>query len=119
MSHSGTERVNVAYLEILGDFTNKALEGELADKQLGRLLVTPNFTKSDGTGAEPVRLLDTSSGGLEWQKKERKMNFNDVDNVGNPDDSERRTWAVFLAALVASCLRGALPEGEEEEKIQI
>jgi hypothetical protein len=54
----------VADLEILGDFTNKALERELADEQLRRLLVTPNFTKSDGTGAEPMGLLDTSGGGL-------------------------------------------------------
>jgi hypothetical protein len=54
----------VANLEVLGDFTNKALERELADEQLGRLLVTPNFTKSDGTGAEPMWLLDTTGGGL-------------------------------------------------------
>ena len=54
----------VADLEVLSDFTNKALERELADEQFGRLLVTPNFTKSDGTGAEPMRLLDTSGGGL-------------------------------------------------------
>jgi len=33
-----------ADLEVLGDFTNKTLERELADEQLGRLLVTPNFT---------------------------------------------------------------------------
>jgi hypothetical protein len=33
-------------------------------------------------------------------------------NVGGTvvDDKEKFTWAVFLAALVASCLRGALPE---------
>jgi hypothetical protein len=54
----------VADFEVLGDFTNKALEGKLADEQLGGLLITSNFTKSDGTRAEPVRLLDTSGGSL-------------------------------------------------------
>jgi hypothetical protein len=36
-------------LEILGNLTNETLEGELTDQELGRLLVTTNFTKSDGS----------------------------------------------------------------------
>ena len=36
-------------LEVLGDFTNQTLEGELADQELGRFLVTTDFTESDGT----------------------------------------------------------------------
>jgi hypothetical protein len=48
----------------LSDFTDETLKRELADKKLGRLLITPYFTKSDSTGTEPVRLLDTSSSGL-------------------------------------------------------
>ena len=51
------------YLEVLSDLTNKTLEGELADEQLGRLLVATNFTEGDGTGAEAVRLLDTTGRG--------------------------------------------------------
>lgn len=50
-------------LEVLSDFTNETLEGELADQELSRLLVATNLTKSDGTGAVTVRLLDTSGGG--------------------------------------------------------
>lgn len=50
------------HLEVLGNFTNETLEGELADEQLGRLLVAPNFTEGDGSRAEPVRLLDTTGG---------------------------------------------------------
>jgi hypothetical protein len=53
-----------SYLEILSDLTNEPLEGKLPDKQLSGLLVTPDFTKGDGSGAEPVGLLDTSSGSL-------------------------------------------------------
>ena len=54
------------HLEVLSNLTNKTLEGELADEQLGRLLVATNFTESDGTGPEAVRLLDTTSrAGLE------------------------------------------------------
>ena len=36
-------------LEVLGDFTDQTLEGELADQELGRLLVTTDLAKSDGT----------------------------------------------------------------------
>lgn len=44
-------------LEVLGDFTDQTLERKLADQELGRLLVTTNFTKSDGTGPVTVRFL--------------------------------------------------------------
>jgi len=47
-------------LEVLSDLTNQTLEGELADEQLSRLLVTTNLTKSDGTRLITMRLLDTS-----------------------------------------------------------
>ena len=36
-------------LEVLCDFTDQTLEGELADQELGRLLVATDLTKSDGT----------------------------------------------------------------------
>jgi histone H3 len=36
-------------LEVLSNFTDQTLEGELADQKLGGLLVTTNLTKSDGT----------------------------------------------------------------------
>lgn len=36
-------------LEVLSDFTDQALEGQLADQQLGGLLVTTDLTESDGT----------------------------------------------------------------------
>jgi len=53
----------VTYLVVLGDFTNETLERQLADQEFGRLLVATNFTESDGTRAEAVRLLDTTSSG--------------------------------------------------------
>jgi hypothetical protein len=49
-------------LEVLGNFTNQSLEWQLADQELSRLLVSSDFSKSDGTRAVSVRLLDTSSG---------------------------------------------------------
>ena len=49
-------------LKILGNFTHETLEGKLPDEELGRLLVPTNFTESDGTRAETMRLLDTTSG---------------------------------------------------------
>ena len=50
-------------LEILSNLTNKTLEGQLADQELSRLLVTTDLTKSDGTGAVTMGLLDTSGSG--------------------------------------------------------
>jgi len=47
-------------LEVLCDLTNKTLEGELADEQLGGLLVTTDLTESDGSWLVSVGLLDTS-----------------------------------------------------------
>ena len=35
-------------LEVLSDFTDKTLEWKLADQELGGLLVTTDFTKSNG-----------------------------------------------------------------------
>jgi hypothetical protein len=50
-------------LEILGDLTDKTLERSLADEKIGRLLVLADLTKSDGTRAVSVGLLDTSGSG--------------------------------------------------------
>lgn len=50
-------------LEILCDFTNETLEGELANEELSGLLVTPDFTEGDGSGPEAMGLLDTTSRG--------------------------------------------------------
>ncbi len=47
-------------LEVLGDLTDEALEGELADEELGRLLVATDLAEGDGTGAEAVGLLDAA-----------------------------------------------------------
>jgi len=52
------------HFEILSDLTNETLEGKLADKKLGGLLVATNFTESDSSGAEAMRLLHTTSNGL-------------------------------------------------------
>lgn len=49
-------------LEVLRDLTDQTLEGELADEELGRLLVTTDLTESDGTWLVPVGLLDTAGG---------------------------------------------------------
>ena len=54
-----------AYLEVLRNFTNKPLEGQLADEELGRLLVPTDLAESDGTRPEAVRLLDSTSRSLE------------------------------------------------------
>jgi hypothetical protein len=52
-----------AYLEVLSNLAHEPLEGELADEQLGGLLVPPDFTEGDCTRSEAMRLLYTSSSG--------------------------------------------------------
>merc|ERR1719359_2609388 len=49
-------------LEVLGDLAHEALERELLDELVGRLLVLANLTQSHGTRAEAVRLLHGSGG---------------------------------------------------------
>ena len=49
-------------LEVLGDLADEALERELADQELGRLLVPADLTESDGAGAVAVGLLDAARG---------------------------------------------------------
>lgn len=53
-------------LEVLSDLTDETLEGELADEELGRLLVATDLTESDGTRLVAVRLLHATGrrGGL-------------------------------------------------------
>jgi len=50
-------------LEVLGDLPHQTLEGQLADEELGRLLVSPDLTESHSAGSVSVRLLDSSGGG--------------------------------------------------------
>ena len=50
-------------LEVLGDLADEALEGELADQELGRLLVATDLAERDGSGPVAVGLLDTAGGG--------------------------------------------------------
>jgi hypothetical protein len=44
-------------LEILSDFTDETLEGELSDEELSGLLVTSDLTESDGSWLVSVGLF--------------------------------------------------------------
>ena len=61
--HDGRALETQVSLEVLGDLTDQALEGQLADEQLGGLLVPPDLTEGHGTGPVPVGLLHTPGGG--------------------------------------------------------
>ena len=50
-------------LEFVGNFPDHSLEGEFSDQEVGRLLVLPDFSQGDGSGFEPVGLLDA---GGDW-----------------------------------------------------
>ena len=62
-SHDGGALEAEIGLEVLGDLADETLKGELADEKLGRLLVTPDLTKSHGSGPVTMGLLDTPGGG--------------------------------------------------------
>jgi hypothetical protein len=51
--HDGRRLKPQVGLEVLGDLTDQTLEWQLADQKLGRLLVTTDFTESDGSGTIP------------------------------------------------------------------
>jgi hypothetical protein len=47
-------------LEVLGNFTDQTLEGELSNEKLSRFLVATDLTESDSSWLVSVGLLDTS-----------------------------------------------------------
>lgn len=124
----------VTDLEVLSDFTNQALEGQLPNQEFSGLLVAPDFTEGDGSGPESVGLLDTAGSGLlpnmeGQQSKTIKKRIPGEQGEHEATKAQQPTIhqlspkdtmnaigvltaeGVFLAALVASCLRGALPIG--------
>jgi hypothetical protein len=50
-------------LEVLGNLTDKALEGSLSDEEISALLILADLTKSYSSRAVSVRLLDSSRSG--------------------------------------------------------
>ena len=60
--HGGALEAQVG-LEVLGDLTDQALEGQLADEELRALLVAADLTQGDRAGADAVGLLHAARGG--------------------------------------------------------
>jgi hypothetical protein len=61
--HDGGRLEAEVGLEVLRDLAHEPLERQLADEQLRRLLVAPDFAERDRAGAETVGLLNTTSRG--------------------------------------------------------
>ena len=59
--HGGRLETQVG-LEVLSNLTDQALEGQLADQQLSRLLVATDLTQSHGSGAITMGLLNSAGG---------------------------------------------------------
>jgi hypothetical protein len=100
-------------LEVLSNLTDETLEGELADKELRRLLVATNLAERDGTRPEAVRLLDTASHVLGSRGGGQRRYVERGEVITRTAGCLR---AADLAALVASCLRGALPGKETKSE---
>ena len=80
--HESPQTEQTTDLEVLRNFTDETLEGQLANEQLGRLLVTTNFTKGDRSRTESVRLLDTTSR-LKVSSQQRDLQSTNVTHVGS------------------------------------
>ena len=61
-SHDGRGLEAEIGLEVLGDLTHQALEGQLPDEQLGALLVAADLTEGHGAGPVTVGLLHPAGG---------------------------------------------------------
>ena len=61
-SHDGGALEAQVGLEVLSDLPDQALEGQLADQQLGGLLVAADLAESHGPGPVAVRLLHSAGG---------------------------------------------------------
>ena len=59
--HGGALEAQLS-LEILGDLTDEALEGKLADKKFGALLIAADLSEGDSTGSVSMRFLHSSRG---------------------------------------------------------
>ena len=60
--HDGRALEPQVGLEVLGDLTDQTLEGQLADEELGALLVPTDLTESHGSGPVAMGLLDSTGG---------------------------------------------------------
>ena len=91
------------YFVLLRDLADEALEGELADEQLGGLLVPSDLAERDRARAKAVRLLHASEhGALALGNSSKRF-------------GKRRTWRLWVAArrsadlpLMGSCTRAGL-----------
>jgi len=59
--HDGRALETQIGLEVLGDLSHQALEGQFPDKELRALLVPSDFTQRHGAGPVSMRFLDTTS----------------------------------------------------------
>jgi len=106
-------------LEVLGNFSDQALEGQLADQQLSRLLVSPDLTKGDSTGPVSVGLLDTPCGrcalpgSLGGQLLARSLSSSRLSGCLLGTCHSERILSVITITLMGSSLVASLPQISE------
>ena len=61
-NHDGSALEPQVCLEVLGNFSDQSLEGQLSDQQLSGLLVSPDLPQRNGSWSVSVRLLHTADG---------------------------------------------------------
>jgi hypothetical protein len=82
-----------SHLEVLRNLAHEALEGQLADEQLRRLLVAADLAERDGTRAEAVGLLDTTGRGrLNRREARQPAPSGHAVEYDSPVSYAQRTW---------------------------
>ena len=75
-------------LEVLGDLADQALEGQLADQEVGRLLVLADLAERDGSRAVTVGLLDAACLFC-WGKRKRKRERERKESVRKKEEEKK------------------------------
>ena len=97
-------------LEVLGDLADQALEGQLADQEVGRLLVLADLAERDRSRAVPVGLLDTAwSGRFEREKKRGEKTRSEERTKKRRSSLPTLLWLFALANLSLGRLLARIP----------
>ena len=96
-------------LEVLGDLADQALEGQLADQEVGRLLVLADLAERDRSRAVPVGLLDTAWSGRFEREQKRGEKTRSEERTKKRSSLPPPLWLLVLANLSLGRLLARIP----------
>ena len=91
----GMEGEKTTHFEVLSDFTDETLEGQLADEELRRLLVATDFTERDRTRPEAMGFLQA------WWSAQGHAARDEATHLDTTSGSSRRLGGFLGGELLA------------------